>query len=345
VGRGAARPWNLWFLYCVADVGKGKVMGDRVAMVALGGNALIADDRHQSITDQFERMRLTAAHIADMIEQGWDLVITHGNGPQVGFCLLSAELAGSVLGGGTAEPAVPLDVCVADTQGSLGYMIQQQLLSEFLHRGLIMDVVTVVTQVMVDPDDKAFHSPTKPVGPFYDEAQAREHALKDGWVVHEDAGRGWRRVVPSPRPLKVLEVEAIKALVARGVVVVGAGGGGIPVVADGDGWLRGVPAVVDKDYASSLLGIAVGADLLLIATTVEKVALNYRQPNQINLDTITIAEAERYLAEGHFHAGSMWPKVEACVQFVRATGHSALITSLGAIRPALAGETGTRIVP
>lgn len=320
-------------------------MGDRVAMVALGGNALIADDRHQSVADQFERMRLTATHIADMIEQGWKLIITHGNGPQVGFCLLSAELASSALDTGSAVPLAPLDVCVADTQGSLGYMIQQQLRNEFLHRGLIRDLATVVTQVLVDANDEAFRSPTKPVGPFYEEAQAHEFALRHGWTVREDAGRGWRRVVPSPRPLKVLEVEAIKALVARGIVVVGAGGGGIPVVADGEGRLRGVPAVIDKDYASSLLAIDLEADLLLIATAVEKVALNYRQPNQINLDRMTIAEAERYLAEGHFHAGSMRPKVEACVQFVRAMGHAALITSLEAIKPALAAEAGTWVVP
>lgn len=310
----------------------------RTAVVALGGNALIADPEHQSYEDQFERMRITAIHIADMIDEGWNLAITHGNGPQVGFCLLSAEMARNVI------DETPMEVCVADTQGSLGYMIQQQLRNELVGRGIDREIVTVVTQVLVDARDPAFQHPTKPVGSWYTEEEARLLASERGWQVVEDAGRGWRRVVASPKPVEILEVGAIRTLVERGFVVIGAGGGGIPVVADERGRLTGSPAVIDKDHASSLLGVRIGADLLLISTGVEKVALNYRQPNQADLDTITIEEAERYLEEGHFAAGSMGPKIEASIRFVRETGNPAVITSPDCLGRALRGETGTRIV-
>jgi len=267
------------------------------------------------------------------------VVITHGNGPQVGFILLRSELASHVL------HTVPLDSCGADTQGAIGYMIQQSLYNEFLKRGMRKQAVTVVTQVVVDKDDPAFQNPTKPIGPFYTEEEAKRLAAERGWVVKDDAGRGWRRVVPSPIPQEIVEQEAIKALIEQGFVVIGVGGGGIPVVRQEDGSLRGVEAVIDKDYASSLLASGIGADLFLISTAVEKVALNYGQPNQVWLDRMTVAEAKRYLAEGHFPPGSMGPKIEAIIQFLERGGKEAIITSPENIERALAGETGTRIVP
>ena len=311
----------------------------KVAVVAIGGNSLIKDKEHQTVPDQFATTRETCVHIASMIEQGWDVVITHGNGPQVGFVLLRSELASHVL------HTVPLDSCGADTQGSIGYMIQQSLYNEFLKRGMKKRAVTVVTQVVVDKDDPAFQNPTKPIGPFYTEEEAKRLAAERGWIVRDDAGRGWRRVVPSPLPREIVEQEAIKALIEQGFVVIGVGGGGIPVVRQEDGSLRGVEAVIDKDYASSLLASGIGADLFLISTAVEKVALNYGKPNQVWLNRMTLAEAKRYLSEGHFPPGSMGPKIKAIVQFLEKGGKEALITSPENIERALAGETGTRIVP
>jgi len=311
----------------------------KVAVVAIGGNSLIKDKEHQTVPDQFATTRETCVHIASMIEQGWDVVITHGNGPQVGFVLLRSELASHVL------HTVPLDSCGADTQGSIGYMIQQSLYNEFLKRGMKKRAVTVVTQVVVDKDDPAFQNPTKPIGPFYTEEEAKRLAAERGWTVKDDAGRGWRRVVPSPIPREIVEQEAIKALIEQGFVVIGVGGGGIPVVRQEDGSLRGVEAVIDKDYASSLLASGIGADLFLISTAVEKVALNYGKPNQVWLDRMTLAEAKRYLSEGHFPPGSMGPKIKAIIQFLEKGGKEALITSPENIERALAGETGTRIVP
>lgn len=321
------------------SVGNGGNSRGQVAVVALGGNALIADAEHQSVQDQFQRMRATAVPLVDMVEDGWRIVVTHGNGPQVGVCLLSNELARNVV------DEVPMEVCVADTQGSLGYMIQQQLQNEFMRRHISRTVATVVTQVVVDPEDEAYRHPTKPVGTWYDSTRAQSLAAERGWAVSEDAGRGWRRVVASPRPLEIVEVDAIRALVSRGFIVVGAGGGGIPVVRDEAGLLHGSAAVIDKDHASSLLAEGIRADLLLISTGVEQVALNYRRPNQMDLDRLTVDEAERYLLEGHFAAGSMGPKIEASINFVRHTGKQALITAPEAIGRALRCQTGTWIVP
>jgi len=311
----------------------------KVAVVAIGGNSLIKDRDHQTVPDQFATTRETCVHIAGMIEQGWDVVITHGNGPQVGFILLRSELARHVL------HTVPLDSCGADTQGAIGYMIQQSLYNEFLKRGIKKQAATVVTQVVVDKDDPAFQNPSKPIGPFYDEEKARKYQEEEGWHIMEDAGRGWRRVVPSPLPLEIVEQDAIKALIDQGFVVIGVGGGGIPVVREPDGSLRGVEAVIDKDYASSLLATGIGADLFLISTAVEKVALNYNQPNQRWLDHMTLEEARRYLAEGHFPAGSMGPKIRAIIWYLERGGKEALITNPENIERALAGETGTRITP
>jgi len=311
----------------------------KVAVVAIGGNSLIKDRDRQTVPDQFEATRETCVHIAGMIEQGWDVVVTHGNGPQVGFILLRSELASHVL------HTVPLDSCGADTQGAIGYMIQQSLYNEFEKRGMKKQAATVVTQVVVGKDDPAFQNPSKPIGPFYGEEEAKKLGAERGWVVKDDAGRGWRRVVPSPIPLEIVERDAIKNLLDAGFVVIGVGGGGIPVVREEDGSLTGVEAVIDKDYASGLLAASIQADLFLISTAVDQVALNYGQPGQKWLDKMTLAEAKRYLAEGHFAPGSMGPKIRAIIEFLEQGGREALITSPENIERALAGETGTRIVP
>ena len=309
-----------------------------VAVVAIGGNSLIKDKNHQTVPDQFEATRETCTRIASMIEQGWKVVITHGNGPQVGFILLRSELASNVL------HTVPLDSCGADTQGAIGYMIQQCLYNEFKQRGIKTSVVSVVTQTLVKNDDPAFQNPTKPIGPFYDKEKAEKYRKERGWDIMEDAGRGWRRVVPSPIPVKIIEQDIIKALVNKGIVVVAVGGGGIPVI-EQDGKLKGAEAVIDKDYASALLAIGIKADLFLISTAVEKVALNFGEPNQKSLDKMTLMEAKEYLELGHFPAGSMGPKIEAIISYLEHGGREALITNPENLERALRGETGTRIVP
>ena len=306
-------------------------------VIAIGGNSLVKDKQHQTVPDQFATTLETCVHIAGIIQQGWRVVITHGNGPQVGFILLRSELASHVL------HTVPLDSCGADTQGALGYMIQQLLGNELSKRGVDIPVVTVVTQVVVDGDDPAFRNPTKPIGRFYDEAEAKLYEQEQGWAVMEDAGRGWRRVVPSPLPREIVELEAIRTLLHAGFVVVGVGGGGIPVVRDEEGDLRGMEAVIDKDYASSLLASGIEADLFLISTAVEKVYLNYGQSNQKALDQMLVDEAREYLREGHFAPGSMGPKIEAVIQFLEGGGKEALITSPENLARALRGETGTRV--
>jgi len=311
----------------------------KVAVVAIGGNSLIKDREHQTVPDQFAATRETVVHIAGMIERGWEVVITHGNGPQVGFILLRSDLSAHVL------HTVPLDSCGADTQGAIGYMIQQCLYNEFRKRKMPKQAVTVVTQVIVDRNDPAFENPTKPIGPFYDREKALQYRRERGWDVIEDAGRGWRRVVPSPLPQRIVERDAIKRLVDDGFVVIAVGGGGIPVVEDESGHLHGVDAVIDKDYASSLLATSIKTDLFLISTTVEKVALNFGKPNQRWLDEMTVAQAKRYLAEGHFAPGSMGPKIQAVIDFLEHGGKQALITSPENIERALEGKTGTRIVP
>jgi len=307
------------------------------AVIAIGGNSLIKDKEHQTVRDQFDSTEETCVHIAEIVKQGWRVVVTHGNGPQVGFILLRSELASNVL------HTVPLDSCGADTQGALGYMIQQLLGNRLKQVDSDVPVITVVTQVIVDADDPAFHNPTKPIGPFYDEAKARRYEREQGWAVIEDAGRGWRRVVASPIPREIVELEAMRTLLGAGFVVVGVGGGGIPVVRDEGGALRGVEAVIDKDYASSLLAAGLEADLFLISTAVEKVYLNYGKPDQTALDHLTVEQAKRYLDEGHFPPGSMGPKMRAVIEFLEQGGKEALITSPENLARALGGETGTRI--
>lgn len=314
----------------------------RVAVVAIGGNSLIKDEKHKTVEDQYQAAKATTYHIADMIEAGWDVAIGHGNGPQVGFILRRSEIAHKVEG----MHEVPLDVCGADTQGAIGYALQQTLQNELQRRGIHKPVATVVTQVLVDKDDPAFKHPTKPIGSFMDEAEASKRAEEMGWNVVEDAGRGWRRVVASPIPVEVVELEAVQRLIEAGVVVITVGGGGIPVIDKGQRELAGTAAVIDKDFASSLLARLIKADLFLISTAVEKIALNFGKPNQTWVDRMTLSEAKQHLKEGvHFAKGSMAPKIEAIIWFLEAGGKQAIITNPENIGRALRGETGTLIVP
>ena len=310
-----------------------------IAVVAVGGNALIKSKAHQTVQDQYECAKDTMSHIVDMIEMGWDVAISHGNGPQVGFILRRSELSKTEL------HEVPLDYCGADTQGAIGYMFQRALHNEFNQRGLDKVAATVVTQTLVDKNDPAFQHPTKPIGSFMDEEDAKMREEKDGWIVIEDAGRGWRRVVPSPRPIRIVEAEAIHTLLKAGISAVGVGGGGIPVIEDENGNLKGVEAVIDKDFGSALLAKMVDADLFVISTAVEKVALNFNTPDQVLLDKMTVAEAKQYIEEGHFAPGSMLPKVKAIIQFLENGGKKALITDPEHIGEALEGKTGTWILP
>jgi carbamate kinase len=311
----------------------------KTLVIAIGGNSLITNAQHQSVPDQYAAVVKTAHHITDLLEHRHRIVITHGNGPQVGFILLRSEHSRGIL------HQVPLDSIVADTQGALGYQIQQALENEFHRRRLKKSVASVVTQTLVNRDDAAFASPAKPIGEFYTREQAEDRMRVEKWTMIEDAGRGWRRVVASPIPVRIIESEAVRHLVKDGFVVIAAGGGGIPVVADEKGILRGVAAVIDKDLASAVLAREIGADMLVISTAVEKVCLNFGTPGQRALDSMTVAEARRYMAEGHFKPGSMLPKIEACIQFVTDSGHEALITCPEALPAALDGRTGTRLVP
>jgi carbamate kinase len=314
----------------------GKV-GRRTAIVAIGGNSLITDQWHLDVPSQWIACRETSKSIAEMVARGWDLVITHGNGPQVGFILRRNELAAFEL------HTTPLDLIVADTQGSIGYMIAQALGNEFRRRGIARPIASLVTRVLVDGDDPAFQNPTKGIGGFAAEERAREFEVS-GWRVVEDAGRGWRRVIASPVPRQILELGAIRALVDDGYIVIAVGGGGIPVVQGENGDLVGVRAVIDKDRATSLLARGLEVELLLISTSVPQVALNYRQADQEWLDRVTLAEVRRYHAEGHFRPGSMGPKIEAVIDFL--DGHpqsEAIITDPPNIVRALDGKSGTRI--
>jgi carbamate kinase len=309
------------------------------AVVAIGGNALIIDPAHKTIPDQYQAIGETCKHVADMLEHGWQVVITHGNGPQVGFILRRSELAIHEL------HQVPLDYCVADTPGAIGYLIQKALQNEFQQRQKpIMPPFTIITQVLVDQADPAFQQPAKPIGSFQDEAAAQERQVKDGWQMVEDAGRGWRRVVASPTPQRIIELEAIDRLIEQNFVVIAVGGGGIPVIETAAGNLVGVEAVIDKDLASALLAAHLKVDLLLICTGVEKVAINFRQANERWLDRVTLTEAKTYLAEGHFAKGSMGPKIQAVINFLEDGGQEAIVTKAETIIAALAGQTGTRFV-
>jgi len=314
----------------------------KLAVIAIGGNSLIKDEKHKTVEDQYLAAKETTYHIADMIEAGWDVAIGHGNGPQVGFILRRSEIAAKTEG----MHEVPLDVCGADSQGAIGYALQQTLQNELYRRGIKRSVATVVTQVLVDKNDQAFKSPSKPIGSFMDETEAKRREKDMGWSVVEDAGRGWRRVVASPLPKEVVELEAVEALIKAGTIVITVGGGGIPVIDVSDHEYQGVAAVIDKDFASSLLARLIKADLFLISTAVEKIAINFGKPEQKWLDKLTLAEAKQYLAEGtHFAKGSMAPKIQAVIWYLENGGKQALVTNPENIGRALKGETGTIIVP
>ncbi|MCZ7545948.1 MAG: carbamate kinase [Anaerolineae bacterium] len=310
----------------------------KTAVVAIGGNSLILDKNKPDMRNQWDAVRETTKHLAYMVEQGWNLVITHGNGPQVGFILRRSELAAPEV------HTVPLDIIGADTQGSIGYMLQQALTNELRRRGVNRPVVSVVTQTLVSREDPAFQNPTKPIGGFMEEEEARGFEA-EGWNVVEDAGRGWRRVVASPIPQQIVELDAIRQLIASGFIVVAVGGGGIPVVRNEEGELRGVYAVIDKDRASGLLASGIHADLFLISTAVRQVAIHFNKPDQKWLDRMALAEAKRYLADGHFAPGSMAPKIEAVISFLEQGGPHALITDPNNIEEALVGRGGTWVSP
>ncbi len=310
-----------------------------LVVIAIGGNSLITDSEHMTVVDQYRAAGETASHIAPIVEAGNRVVVTHGNGPQVGFILLRSDLTRDVL------HQVTLANCVADTQGSIGMQIAQTLQNAFERLGSERQAVAIVTQVLVDAQDPSFANPTKPIGPFMSEAEARQREKDEGWSVARDGNRGWRRVVPSPSPLEILELPVIRALVDSDTIVVAAGGGGIPVIRKPDGALRPRPAVIDKDAASCLLARELGAHVLVFSTDVDKVALNLDTPEQTDIDRMTVAECRRYLEEGHFGVGSMQPKIEAALEFLEAGGEEVIITQPHHLEGAMRGEQGTHIVP
>ncbi|HAL92065.1 MAG TPA: carbamate kinase [Verrucomicrobia bacterium] len=314
-------------------------MKSPLAVIAIGGNSLILDSKKITVMDQYRAASETSHHIAALVAAGYRVVVTHGNGPQVGFILLRSDLARNVL------HEVPLDSCVADTQGALGYQIGQTLANELRHQGIQKPIATVVTQVLVDKNDKAFSNPTKPIGSFYTEAEAQKHKADSGWILKEDAGRGWRRVVASPQPLRIVEEDTIRLLLEQDVVVIAVGGGGIPVRENEKGDLEGCAAVIDKDLASCLLAKNLKADLFIISTGVDKVAVDFKKPTQRELDKLTVAEAKKYLAEGQFPAGSMGPKIEAAIDFLEHGGKEVIITQPHLLEDAIAGKNGTHLVP
>ena len=313
----------------------------QLAVVAIGGNSLIRDNAHQSVEDQYAAVCETARHIVGMIEQGYEVIVTHGNGPQVGFILRRSEIASEV----ASMHRVPLVSCGADTQGAIGYQIQQAIDNEFRRRGLTKSSVTIITQVVVSQEDPAFQNPSKPIGSFYTQEQAEQIQKENpSWRMVSDAGRGFRRVVASPIPQEIVEKEVIGTLVKAGYCVVGVGGGGIPVAYMDDGQLQGVDAVIDKDFATSLLASEINADLLIISTGVPKVYLNFGKPEEKALDQVTLAELKQYVTQNHFAPGSMLPKVQAVIQFLERGGKKAIITNPESLEEAVAGKTGTHII-
>ncbi|MFH0880476.1 MAG: carbamate kinase [Lentisphaerota bacterium] len=309
-----------------------------LVVIAIGGNSLITDARHMTVLDQYLAAGETSHHIAALVKEGYRIVVTHGNGPQVGFILMRSEIARNML------HQVPLESCVADTQGAIGYQVEQTLMNELRRQGIKKQIVAVVTQVVVDAKDPAFTHPTKPIGPFFTQEDAESHRDKDGWAAKEDSGRGWRRVVPSPTPLEIIEEKAIEALLAQDIVVIAVGGGGIPVVRKPDGDLQGCAAVIDKDLASCLLAKNLKADIFIISTGVDKVALNFNKPEQRLIDRMTVAEAEQYLKEGQFPAGSMGPKIQAAIDYMKNGGKHVIITQPHLLEEAIHGRNGTHIV-
>ncbi len=312
----------------------------KTVVVALGGNAISHQFEEGNIHQQFANTRQSLIGVVQLITQGYRVLITHGNGPQVGNALIRVEEARH------QAPVLPLGVIVADTEGGMGYMVEQCLQNKLHDRDAKKEIATIVTQVLVDPDDPSIHNPTKFVGPFYDAKQAEKMKKRPGWILKEDPGRGWRRVVPSPAPKKIVGKNVIKLLVENDVVVITAGGGGIPVYLDKKSdWYEGIDAVIDKDLASAVLAREVEAEVLMILTAVDKVALNYGKPDQQFVDKMTVAEAQKYQSEGHFPPGSMGPKIQAAIHFLENGGEKVIITSIENSIEAAKEDAGTVIVP
>ena len=312
-------------------------MKSRLAVLAIGGNSLIKDKNHIALSSQYEAVQETSTYMAELIAEGLNMVITHGNGPQVGFIYRRGEIARHEL------PLIPMDICGADTQGAIGYMIQMALLNEFLKLGITKKVTAVVTKTIVNRDDPSFQKPTKPIGSFMSEEEALTQKKEFGWQVLEDAGRGFRRVVPSPIPVEIIELDVIRLLVDSGYIVIAAGGGGIPVIRNERGDLEGVEAVIDKDLGSSLLARNLGADTFIISTAVDAVYLNFGEETQKPIRLASLSEMKQYSAEGHFKPGSMKPKIDAIIQFLEGGGTKAIITSPENLLRAARGEAGTTI--
>lgn len=313
-------------------------MKNKLALIAFGGNAMLSSNEKGTAREQYKNAKKAASLMVDIVKKGYELIIVHGNGPQVGNILLQMEAAANII------PPLPLDVCDAMTEGSMGYMLERALLNELRKQSIDKEVTTVLTQVVVDKEDKAFKNPTKPIGPFYNEFRAKKLKKENKWDMVEDAGRGFRRVVPSPKPIDIVPKQAIRALVERGIIVVAAGGGGIPVFINSLGYVEGVEAVIDKDFASSLISKEAGVDLFIILTGVDRVVKNFGKPDAIPLKKLDIVEAERMLEEGQFPPGSMGPKISAAIDYIKGGGREVLITSAEKLRSALIGRSGTRIV-
>lgn len=309
----------------------------QLTVLAFGGNAIIRKGQDGNIHTQFANTRKVLEGVVRLVSEGSGLIIVHGNGPQVGNELFRSEKAS------TEVPELPLGVLVADTEGGMGYMIQQSLQNLLWKRKIKKPVVTLLTQVVCDPEDPNLKNPTKPIGRFFSESDARRLMKEKGWTMKEDAGRGWRMVVPSPRPVKIVEYKTIRMLVNSGIIVIAGGGGGIPIIIEKNGDFEGLDVVIDKDFTASLIGVNSGSDTLIMATDISKVSLNFNTPDQIDLDRITAEEAERYLNEGHFLAGSMGPKIKASIEFLRGGGKQVIIASPGKISDALQGKAGTII--
>ncbi|MDR1542527.1 MAG: carbamate kinase [Clostridiales bacterium] len=306
--------------------------------VAIGGNAIVREGMRGTASEQFAQIRKSCEYIADLYERGYSVVLTHGNGPQVGNLLLQNEALEEI-------PQQPLDICGAMTQGQIGYMIQQSMSNIFAERGIRANVVTVATQMVVSENDPAFKAPSKPIGPFYSKERAMAIMSENpGMILREDAGRGWRRVVASPEPIEMVEKESVKTLLEAGSVVIAAGGGGIPVIRGKRG-LKGVEAVIDKDRATALVALEMNVDRLIILTGVDRVCINFRKPNQREIDKMTADEAQAYLEEGQFPAGSMGPKIQSAIEYIRNGGRNVIITSIEQLHRALKGFDGTVIVP
>ncbi len=310
----------------------------KAAVVAFGGNALMGEDGNSSYAEQMDKTDLMCNKLLSLFDMGYKILITHGNGPQVGNFLMQQESSAENI------PPMPLDACNAMTQGQIGYMIEQKLRNIFTKNNINKPIIVFITQVVVAEDDPAFDNPTKFIGPFFDKENSDKLSRDEGWLMREDSGRGFRRIVASPKPVDIIEKEEIADMAQKDFVVIACGGGGIPVVKDENGFLKGVPAVIDKDFAAEMIGNYIGAELLLLITPVDKVAINFGTPEQKSLSKITLEEAEQYFEEGHFPPGSMGPKMQAAIQFLHSGGKKAIITSLECIESAIKGKAGTEII-